>query len=124
MKEEAVSIGINCIGQAFNMVRILQEEVVNKKAKAYHRGAWITIVEEMLMKAFMDRKETAKKASAHTIKIVGSVEVQRIMFKPKDSFAADYRLELMAFTVTMAYTGIDQTFKAFENSFFLNSCLS
>jgi hypothetical protein len=76
------------------------------------------------MKAFMDRKEAAKKASAHTIKIVGSVEVQRIMFKPKDSFVADYRLELMAFTVTMAYTEVDQTFKAFENSFFLNSCLS
>jgi hypothetical protein len=39
MEEKAVAMGINCIGQAFDTARILQEEVVNKKAKAYHRGA-------------------------------------------------------------------------------------
>jgi hypothetical protein len=74
------------------------------------------------MKAFMERKEAAMKASVHIIRIMGSVEVQRTKAKPKDSFAEDYILELKAFMVTKAYTEADQTFKVFENSCLLNSC--
>jgi hypothetical protein len=84
----------------------------------------MAIVKEMLMKAFTERMEAAKKASVHTIKIMGSVEVQRTKAKPKDSFAEDYKLELKAVIVIMVYTEADQTFKVFENSCLLNSCSS
>lgn len=84
----------------------------------------MAIIKEMLMKAFNERMEATKKASSHTIKIMGSIKVQRTKAKPKDSFAEDYKLELKEFMVTMANTEADQTLKVFENSCLLNSCLS
>lgn len=84
----------------------------------------MVIAEERLKKAFMDRKEAAVMVTIHTIKIEVSVKVHRIEVKAMDSFAKDYKLELKAFMVTMAYTRVDQTFKGFENSCLLNSYLS
>lgn len=97
-----VTIEISCIEQVFDRARTLPEEVGNTKAEACHRAAWIVIAEEKFMEAFTERKEAATKEPIHTINIVGSIKVQRIEVKPKDSFGGDYKLELKAFMVTMA----------------------
>jgi hypothetical protein len=69
----------------------------------------------------MERKEAVKKESARTIKIEESAMVQRTVVELKGSFAEDCKLELKAFMATMSYMEVDQTFKAFENSYLLNS---
>lgn len=98
--------------------------MANKKVEAYHRVACIIIVKEMIMKAFMERKEAVKKAFIHIIKTEWSVKVQRIKVEPKGSSIGDYKLELKAFVVVVGYIEVDLPFRAFENSSLLNFYLS